>query len=219
MAVCHKTLGALTPMQFLYYSKQSKFQQAIIEEFQKMSNLKDNNTYYHYYLPENYAKNRLENSPCPDSSRVLLSGKTDSYIYANYVYVASLDSEIGFIATQAPMENTIMDFWQMIWENSEIIVMLGNMESHECYQYFSLKVGHCITAANFEITTTNVVTDSRHVLTILKMIETSSGKSKSVYHYSYTKWPIYGSKYCEKNFYEFLQAIFKKKLLFVSILS
>lgn len=52
---------------------------------------------------------------CRDDTRVFLNyqeDKMDSFIHANYVKSPLLFND--FILTQAPMENTIEDFWRVI---------------------------------------------------------------------------------------------------------
>ena len=81
----------------------------------------------------NKQKNRCANVLPYDDSRVKLSlipGVEDSdYINANFIdgYMKNK----AFIATQAPIPVTIPDFWNMIWQQSSLtIVMLSNeMES------------------------------------------------------------------------------------------
>ena len=66
----------------------------------------------------NSAKNRYANVPAFDSTRVALllqNGKQDStYINANFV--DGIERPKAYIATQAPLPETISDFWRMVWE-------------------------------------------------------------------------------------------------------
>jgi protein tyrosine phosphatase len=87
---------------------------------------------------ENKAKNRYLNILPYDATRVKLrpvEGEEDSdYINANWVTSA----ERKYICTQAPLENTLDDFYRMLWEtNSSALVMLtrlielGRIKAHE----------------------------------------------------------------------------------------
>ena len=92
----------------------------------------------------NKQKNRYANILLYDDSRVKLSlipgVEGSDYINANYIdgYMKNK----AFIATQAPIPDTISDFWRMIWQESSLtIVMLSNeMESGRV----SLKIIFCL---------------------------------------------------------------------------
>ncbi|XP_021191207.3 mucin-2 [Helicoverpa armigera] len=87
-------------------------------------------------------KNRYSNVlPLPET-RVPLkrigNDPTTEYINANFV-TGPGNIRNYYIACQAPLSNTVIDFWRMIWEqNSRLIVMLTEyMENgvEKCYEY------------------------------------------------------------------------------------
>lgn len=67
-------------------------------------------------------KNRFSDSLPYDHSRVLLPTSTDNYI--NAVVVKDCGA-ISFIMAQTPLENTINDWWEMVWsQKSNVLVCL-----------------------------------------------------------------------------------------------
>ncbi|GMR51098.1 hypothetical protein PMAYCL1PPCAC_21293, partial [Pristionchus mayeri] len=59
---------------------------------------------------------------CLDESRVELGDKK-TYIDASWMYdLQHLDRK--YIVTQVPMESTMEDFWQMVWEQKALCVAL-----------------------------------------------------------------------------------------------
>ncbi|XP_069508461.1 receptor-type tyrosine-protein phosphatase T isoform X15 [Ambystoma mexicanum] len=79
---------------------------------------------------ENRNKNRYGNIISYDHSRVrlqLVDGDPHSdYINANYL--DGYNRPRHYIATQGPMQETVKDFWRMIWqENSASVVMVTNL--------------------------------------------------------------------------------------------
>ena len=81
----------------------------------------------------NKQKNRYANVLPYDDSRVKLSliAGVEGSDYINANYIDGYMKNKAFIATQAPISDTISDFWRMIWQESSLtIVMLSNeMES------------------------------------------------------------------------------------------
>ena len=79
--------------------------------------------------PFNNLKNRFANLPTYDKTRVILEdgGTKPGLDYINANYVDGFDGPNGYIATQAPLPETIIDFWRMIWEKDiNAIVMVGS---------------------------------------------------------------------------------------------
>ena len=83
---------------------------------------------------ENKVKNRFLNILPYDRNRVKLmpiAGVRQSD-YINASIIDGFQTKNAFIATQAPLYNTVDDFWRMIWEhNIHIIVMLTKLEERD----------------------------------------------------------------------------------------
>ncbi|VDK87544.1 unnamed protein product [Litomosoides sigmodontis] len=111
----------------------------------------------------NPAKNRYTDVMCLDKTRVILRDRprNNDYIHANWVHLAA---NRRYICTQGPLEETIEDFWWMIFkEEVQAIVMLCDfIEDGEakCAEYYPLTTGE------------KVKDDTRRV-----------------YHYRWSNWP------------------------------
>ena len=81
----------------------------------------------------NKTKNRYANVLAFDDSRVklsVLSGIEGSdYINANFI--DGYKTRRAFIATQAPIPDTIPDFWRMIWEQESSTVVVLSRETEK----------------------------------------------------------------------------------------
>ncbi|CAO2616720.1 Receptor-type tyrosine-protein phosphatase mu, partial [Lemmus lemmus] len=79
---------------------------------------------------ENRMKNRYGNIIAYDHSRVrlqMLEGDNNSD-YINGNYIDGYHRPNHYIATQGPMQETIYDFWRMVWhENTASIIMVTNL--------------------------------------------------------------------------------------------
>lgn len=103
-----------------------------IKEYESLSSIEGPDLHKLNFMEE--PKNRYNNVIPIENTRVKIN--TNQYINANYVEY----KDHKYIATQAPMNNTINDFWTMIWENNtEIIVMLCNLyegSKQKCSKYW-----------------------------------------------------------------------------------
>ncbi|XP_074687808.1 receptor-type tyrosine-protein phosphatase N2 isoform X2 [Strix aluco] len=92
---------------------------------------------------ENTQKNRLQAVVPYDHSRICLKGENshDNSDYINASPIMDHDPRNpAYIATQGPLPATVADFWQMVWENGcVVIVMLTPLAENgvkQCYHYW-----------------------------------------------------------------------------------
>ncbi|XP_065069136.1 receptor-type tyrosine-protein phosphatase S-like isoform X1 [Rhopilema esculentum] len=150
-------------------------------------------------LPENKEKNRFLNILPYNRNRVKLASiygqKGSDYINASYI--DGYRHRHAFIATQGPLENTVADFWRMIWEqNCNNIVMLTKLfeKSKERSCQYWPNCGSA-TYGKFLVDELRERDDEcdNVVRRELNLTYTETGRSRRLTHYLYTGWPEYGS--------------------------
>ncbi|KAJ8881290.1 hypothetical protein PR048_017770 [Dryococelus australis] len=130
----------VTADEFRSRKSQAGYLKAIKIERHQVVTTPDFGSSENFLKEENKGKNRYEDIPCWDRTRVTVTpGKDNSdYIHANYV--DSFGSPKKFIATQGPLKETIEEFWQMAWDQkSYIILMLTKLrvsEVEKCVPYW-----------------------------------------------------------------------------------
>ncbi|XP_057314367.1 receptor-type tyrosine-protein phosphatase S-like isoform X2 [Hydractinia symbiolongicarpus] len=89
-------------------------------------------------LEKNAAKNRYPNILASDLFRVYVPQTTNSTDYINAVFVNGYKKKDGIIATQAPLVDTLGDFWEAVMANNvTTIVMLNSTdENYQTYPSF-----------------------------------------------------------------------------------
>ena len=117
-------------------------------EFKKLSNVQtETDRFVSANLPVNKFKNRLVNILPYESSRVCLQPMRgiEGSDYINASYIDGYRYRNAYIATQGPLNETVEDFWRMLWEhNSTIIVMLTKQrEMGRVRPIYSLKSHFC----------------------------------------------------------------------------
>ena len=118
---------------------------------------------------DNTTRNRYTDVHCYDHSRVKLKGKDVDYAnvkggvkpsandYINANFVDGYKQPSAFIFTQGPLPKTFGDFWQMVWEQNVLVVVMTTkaVEKHrtKCGQYWPDDVGSAplgnFTTCNF----------------------------------------------------------------------
>ncbi|RZC33380.1 mucin-22 [Asbolus verrucosus] len=165
-------------------------------------------------LPEGCdTKNRYANViPLPET-RVFLTfidGYPNSdYINANYV-TGPKNTKGYYIACQAPMQNTVDDFWRMIWEQqSKVILMLTHLFENgveKCVDYLPpSEVLDCHRAfGDFLVTLKKREVKDKYIISILQLkVEFTNSKNfdknnmvssswREVTHFWYLGWPEKG---------------------------
>ncbi|XP_056002947.1 receptor-type tyrosine-protein phosphatase epsilon-like isoform X2 [Ostrea edulis] len=147
--------------------------------------------------PENVPRNRFKTTFPYDHSRVILNGDngtSSDYINANYIN--GTDEENEYIASQGPKQNTLVDFWAMIWQdNVSQIVMLTNLKEGvkiKCTQYWPEEM----KARAFGQLVVKSVEEKKYAFYVIRKLSVSHKelkKSRVVTQYHYTSWPDHGT--------------------------
>uniref|UniRef100_A0A8C1XQ42 protein-tyrosine-phosphatase n=1 Tax=Cyprinus carpio TaxID=7962 RepID=A0A8C1XQ42_CYPCA len=144
---------------------------------------------------ENRNKNRYGNIIAYDHTRVrlqLLEGDPHSdYINANYI--DGYHRPRHYIATQGPMQETVRDFWRMIWqENSASIVMVTNLVEVgrvKCVRYWPDE-----TELYGDIKVTLIETEplAEYVIRTFTVQKKGHHEIREIRQFHFTSWPDHG---------------------------
>ncbi|KAB5559426.1 hypothetical protein PHYPO_G00028890 [Pangasianodon hypophthalmus] len=122
-----------------YKKKRADEGRLFMDEFQSIPRIFSNFPIREAKKTENQSKNRYVDILPYDHNRVRLSyGGSDDYINASFI--EGYKESNKYIAAQGPKEETVGDFWTMIWEQkTSIIVMVTRCEEgnkNKCAQYW-----------------------------------------------------------------------------------
>ncbi|XP_036721199.1 tyrosine-protein phosphatase non-receptor type 6 isoform X1 [Balaenoptera musculus] len=154
--------------------------------------------------PENKSKNRYKNILPFDHSRVVLQGRDSNipgsdYINANYVKNQLLGPDENaktYIASQGCLEATVIDFWQMVWqENTRVIVMTTREVEkgrNKCVPYWP-EVGTQRVYGLYAVTNCGEHDTAEYKLRTLQVSPLDNGDLvREIWHYQYLSWPDHG---------------------------
>ncbi|XP_061584202.1 receptor-type tyrosine-protein phosphatase T [Cololabis saira] len=144
---------------------------------------------------ENRNKNRYGNIIAYDHTRVrlqLLDGDPHSdYINANYI--DGYHRPRHYIATQGPMQETVRDFWRMVWqENSASIVMVTNLVEVgrvKCVRYWPDE-----TEVYGDVKVTLIETEplAEYVIRTFTVQKKGHHEIRELRQFHFTSWPDHG---------------------------
>nr|XP_022306852.1 receptor-type tyrosine-protein phosphatase N2-like [Crassostrea virginica] len=148
--------------------------------------------------PANIRKNRYSDTVPYDHSRVILSTSSNasSSDYINASTITDHDPRNpAYIATQGPLPHTVADFWQMVWEQgSVVIVMLTRLtENGEalCYRYWPEEGSDLYHIYEVHLVSEHIWCDDYLVRSFyLKNLQTNETRTVTQFHY--LTWPDLG---------------------------
>ncbi|XP_014807951.1 PREDICTED: receptor-type tyrosine-protein phosphatase T-like [Calidris pugnax] len=141
----------------------------------------------------NQSKNRYTSIIPYDHCRVVLQPTDTGNGYINASYVDSYRSPRFFIAAQGPLPGTVMDFWQMVWQEkiSVIVMLTGLVEQNKtkCEQYWP-EQEHVY--GDFTVTLNNTRTTTGLVTRIFCLRKAGCALPRVVEQFHYLLWPDHG---------------------------
>ncbi|XP_052526092.1 receptor-type tyrosine-protein phosphatase kappa-like isoform X1 [Tympanuchus pallidicinctus] len=138
----------------------------------------------------NEGKNRYKSIIPYDHCRVVLQPSDTGNDYINASYVDSYRSPRFFIAAQGPLPGTVVDFWQMVWqEKTSVIVMLTGLVEHnkiKCEQYWPEQQQ---VYGDFTVTLNNTRTTMGIVTRVFCLQKAGYALPRTVEQFHYMQWP------------------------------
>ncbi|KAK6014792.1 Protein-tyrosine phosphatase, partial [Ostertagia ostertagi] len=142
---------------------------------------------------QNAAIYRYDDVICIDATRVILKGRPpdDDYIHANWMIMP--DSQ-KYICTQGPIQETIIDFWHMIFtEKGTVIVMLCAFKegkNEKCALYHPKSKNECGKFGPYRVYLKEVKPNPFNSIKHLVLSVKKDRKfTLDVHHLSCSEWP------------------------------
>ena len=174
--------------------KELRDDQSIQNEYSILQNITDYDENHIKKLSKDSKKNRYTDIRTYEYNKVPLESK--EYINASFI---DIPNKKYFISTQGPIESTINDFWEMIFEyDCKIILMLCNeIEGgrKKCAEYWKAK------KISYQI---EYKEDIKQNLIIRDIRITKDNVSKNVIQIQYKGWPDHGIPKIEEAYESFL---------------
>ena len=188
-------------------------------EYKRLSNIKaPQYKFQSANLPANKFKNRLVNILPYEATRVCLQHlpnqpETSGTDYINANFVDGYKYRKAYIATQAPLVETIDDFWRMLWEhNSTIVVMLTKLREmgrEKCAQYWP--TDRSIRYQYFVVDPIAEYNMSQYILREFKVTDARDGQSRTVRQFQFVDWPEQGVPKSGESIIELIGQVHKTK--------
>ncbi|XP_059803668.1 receptor-type tyrosine-protein phosphatase epsilon isoform X2 [Hypanus sabinus] len=162
---------------------------------------------------ENKDKNRYPNILPDDNFRVILTAidGVPGSDYINASYVDGYKVKNKFIAAQGPKEETVADYWRMIWEQkSATIVMLTNVKEkkeEKCYKYWPDQGLWTYGAIRVSVEDVTVLVDYTIRKFTIQNQTTGNKAPRLVTQLHFTSWPDFGVPFAPIGMLKFLKKV------------
>jgi netrin-G3 ligand len=185
-------------------------------EFKNLANVKaEPSRFVSANLQVNKFKNRLVNILPFESSRVCLQPLRgiEGSDYINASFIDGYRYRNAYIATQGPLNETVEDFWRMLWEhNSTIVVMLTKLREmgrEKCAQYWPSE-----RSARYQYFVVDPLAEynmPQYILREFKVTDARDGQSRTIRQFQFTDWPEQGVPKSGEGFIDFIGQVHKTK--------
>ncbi|OZC12185.1 hypothetical protein X798_00706 [Onchocerca flexuosa] len=147
-------------------------------------------------VEEKYIKRNRTRSIVPyEDTRIMLHSKQSNptgYINASNIQIPIGNRILRYILAQAPLPNTIEDFWQMIWESgSQLIVMLcdaQDVKNTAVPIYWPQKIMEKLRLSNHSLTLLSSTASKHQMTMMLQLKHNTSGERRTIYHLRLMDW-------------------------------
>eukprot|EP00037_Helgoeca_nana_P025209 m.273273 g.273273 ORF g.273273 m.273273 type:complete len:710 (-) comp26882_c1_seq1:256-2385(-) len=146
--------------------------------------------------PDNAVLNRYRNIVAYDHSRVRVSpsqhnGRND---YVNANWIPGHRQNRGYIASQGPVPDSMVAFWQMVWQSGTtcIVMVTNEIEGNKlkCHRYWPSREAPIETYGAVEVGLLEETVKSTFIHRLFE-IKCDGGKF-CLDHFQYTVWPDHG---------------------------
>lgn len=192
-SICAAYRGHLRKIQRRTTSNMDGFDEELKELYEVDRRVRSNvDEFYTGSKGSSEAKNRFPEVKPNEGTMVHLKGKNggDTYINANFIDGRIIGVPFVYIAAQAPLRNTVLDFWRMIRENNVCFVVMlcatqeGGTEKSATY-WPPLHEEHDLGPFSIRNESENYQNES--VYRTLVLIEGSH--QQHILHMQHTAWP------------------------------
>ena len=189
----------------------------IIMEYISIPKTKQAGAHIAANLPENKPKNRFRDIVPYDDNRVILgSGEGDNrvgepgdYINASHINIPSRTH--SYILCQGPKENTVADFWRMVWEQGitviSMVTQLREGYRAKCYQYWPNDEGGVLECGDILVTLSFTRDDVLYVTRGFTLFHSPTQRTADVIHLQFTSWPDHGVPKSPKDLLDYLDEL------------
>eukprot|EP00727_Mastigamoeba_balamuthi_P001760 m51a1_g11581 putative tyrosine-protein phosphatase non-receptor type 18-like (567) ;mRNA; f:46724-51512 len=156
----------------------------------------------------NDPRNRYHDVLPYDETRVVLSKQRTESDYINASWISEEGKQRAYIATQAPLESTVVDFWRMVWETETPIIVMLESNTGRAHKYWPSHVGETLSYGELGVTLerSREIADGAIVQRVLAL--RCEGGRRDVYHYQYVEWPDYGVPSSTRAMRAFIDTLF-----------
>lgn len=196
----------------------------LVKEYTDIRSRAPDGTFTNAKLRNNLTKNRYTDVLCYDHSRVVLTiedgDPTSDYINANFV--DGYKQRNAYISTQGPLPKTAPDFWQMVWEQHCLVIVMTTRVLErgrvKCGQYWEPSEASIGEHGNFSVKTLAIEANEDYTVASLEVKNLKTDETRNVSHWQFTSWPDYGVPSSAMAMLTFLQRVREEQASMVKAL-